>query len=46
LHNKSIGCGASGAYALGPDERRKEHYTEMHGQKNVKKVIILTTNPK
>jgi len=24
LHNKSIGCGASGAYALGPDEKKKK----------------------
>ena len=23
MHNKSTGCGASGAYALGPDEKKK-----------------------
>jgi hypothetical protein len=23
-HNKRIGCGASGAYALGPDEEEEE----------------------
>ena len=30
LHNKSLGCGASGAYALGPDEKKKK--------KNVKRL--------
>ena len=24
LHNKPLGCGASGAYALGPDEKKKK----------------------
>ena len=24
LHNKSLGCGASGAYALGPDGKKKK----------------------
>ena len=24
LHNKPLGCGASGAYALGPDEKEEE----------------------
>ena len=28
LHNKPLGCGASGAYALGPDEKKKEE--QMH----------------
>jgi len=24
LHNKPLGCSASGAYALGPDEKKKK----------------------
>ena len=30
LHNKSIGCGASGAYALGPVERRRRRRTQLY----------------
>jgi len=29
LHNKPIGCGASGAYAPGPDEEEEEEETMM-----------------
>jgi hypothetical protein len=27
LHNKPIGCGASGAYAAGPDDGKEEQAT-------------------
>jgi len=31
LHNKSsLGCGASGAYALGPDEKKKKKVEYVH----------------
>jgi len=27
LHNKPVGCGASGAYATGPDDEEEEYLT-------------------
>jgi hypothetical protein len=30
LHNKPIGCGASGAYAVGPDKEEEEEEEEVN----------------
>ena len=32
MHNKSIGCGASGAYALGPDETNERTFVKTSKQ--------------
>jgi hypothetical protein len=41
-HNKPIGCGASGAHALGPDEKKKKKIRRARGHK----FLEMTRSPK